>query len=411
MVWRWRISSFRIWQNFTPPSILARIEITKEHTSVDGIVKYFKDTFPKVHKVEAGLEFEHNGIVGHPDLVVWLSPTNIVIFDVKVFAMMNVTKSRAIRAQLASYVALARSKNLVCDTVGVIMPWQRDPPVKTYSVKCWNSSHLLNVALSSAEKVRMEPAQRMKWTDLLQNYNVGSHVHKDDAWNLVNSKLSTTTPFQIFLYGNNPSPATEQKGRKTWEREILKHSFSSYNAFVHAPYNLNLASEEPYVISAAKMYLRDAANFGFKGVVFHVGHHKDPTEGVEIMERNLNEILLASCPETPFILETPCGSQNELLSTPEEFGEFLLRFKEQLLGGCLDTCHVFVSGYSPMEYLEKMKRASERICLIHFNGSRKKKGCRADGHSHVTYVQNIPDEELVAILEVSKEWNVCSVTE
>ena len=159
------------------------------------------------------------------------------------------------------------------------------------------------------------------------------------------------------------------------------------------------------------MYLKDATKYGFKGVVFHTGHHPVKDEGVKIMKRNLTEILGVATSDAPFILETPCGNNNELLSTPEEFADFILEFPEPLLGVCLDTCHVFVSGYMPLDYIFRLGRVSDRVCLFHFNGSRKKMGCHADGHGHVTRPQNIPDEELVCILEKAWEWKVCSVTE
>lgn len=380
--------------------------------SIELIADYFKTSFPpgKIHKVVAEPEFVHSKVSGHPDLVIYLSPKKVAIFDVKVFSLMNVTKSRAIRAQMAMYISLARSQGLECDKIGIVMPWARNPAVCTYDVGKWSSDHLLELADVCAEKVKREPMQQMKWTSLLRQYNVGSHVELKDALGLLESKRALSTPFQIFLYGNNPSPKMEQASKQKWAK-IEPGAFSSYNAFVHAPYNLNLASDEKYVPIAAKMYLEHAAKYGFKGVVFHVGHHSSPEIGIAMMETNMRDILKGACPDTPFILETPCGNKNELLSTPEDFGEFVMRFPEALMGICLDTCHVFVADCMPMEYINRLGAASDRICLIHFNGSRKKQGCCADGHGHVTRVQNIPDEELVPVLEKAKAWGICSVTE
>ena len=379
---------------------------------LDDISNYFSEYFPpkKIHHASVGIEFVHNTISGHPDLVIYLSPTEVVIFDVKVFATMGMSKSREIKAQLSLYVALARSQGLVCNKAGIIMPWRRKPSVQLYDVSKWKSETLLEVASLAAEKVRAEPIQRIKWTNLLREYNVGSHVHKNDALRLIATKAPTSVPFQLFLYGNNPSADREQKARKEWMK-VPHLAFKNYDAYVHAPYNLTLALEEDYIVPAVRMYLEDAARCGFKGVVFHTGHHSNMKLGVENMKKNMQQILEYACPETPFILETPCGNNNELLSTPETFAEFVLNFPERLLGVCLDTCHVFVSGYLPMEYVRRLGSASDRICLIHFNGSRKKKGCHADGHGHVTRVQNIPDEELIPILEKAKEWEISSITE
>ena len=397
------------------PSILSERDKEKWSTNISdlsNIGTYFQTNFPlaKVHSLVCEAELSYDIISGHPDLIVYLSPKDVVIFDVKVFALMKRIKARDIRAQIAIYAALARKNGLICNRVGIIMPWARDPPVVMYDITKWNSDRLLDMAIVAANKIRKEPECRVKWRVLLGQYNVGSHVHKNDVICLAQTKEHTVFPFQLFLYGNNPSAEMERKARKEFDA-LHDGTFSSYNAFIHAPYNLNLALTDGYVVTAAKMYLRDSARLGFKGVVFHVGHHTESSKGIAIMKRNITEILKVVDPETPFILETPCGNSNELLSTPEEFGRFVTSFPERLCGICLDTCHVFVSGYMPTKYIESLGPASYRICLVHFNGSRKAFGCGADGHAPVTTVQNIPDEELIHVLERTKEWEICAVTE
>ena len=130
------------------------------------------------------------------------------------------------------------------------------------------------------------------------------------------------------------------------------------------------------------------------------------------MERNIRKVLSVVSIHTPFILETPCGNKNELLSTPEEFGEFICRFPELKLGACVDTAHTFVSGFYPLDYIERLSQdAKDRVCLLHFNGCRKKHACHSDGHAHVTRPQNIPDEQLIGVLEIAEKWGICSVTE
>ena len=38
---------------------------------------------------------------------------------------------------------------------------------------------------------------------------------------------------------------------------------------------------------------------------------------------------------------------------------------------CIDTCHVFVTGYESLEYLEKWnKRFPSSIVLVHYNDSK-----------------------------------------
>ena len=74
---------------------------------------------------------------------------------------------------------------------------------------------------------------------------------------------------------------------------------------------------------------------------------------------------------------------------------------------------VFVSGYLPDTYITKLIKygVGHRIKLIHFNGSRKPFGCHADGHSHVTNIQFIPDESLIEVLKYAKTKGIPCVTE
>jgi deoxyribonuclease-4 len=158
--------------------------------------------------------------------------------------------------------------------------------------------------------------------------------------------------------------------------------------------------------------MTDGLEYGFKGVVFHVGHHSNPKRGLELMEQRINEILDVVEPECLFILETPCGHANELLSTPEEFATFIKKFPLLKFGACVDTCHVYVSGTMPIDYISRLGSQADRVCLIHFNGSRKQFGQCVDGHCHVTNVcQRLPEEELIEVLKLARAWEVDCVTE
>ena len=392
--------------------------------SAQAVIDYFLEAYPAdqilkmVPQLEWAMDVEAEGkkLTGHPDLVVFLSETEVVIFDVKVFARLTGKgkDSRFIREQISLYIMLARHNGLTCNLVGIIMPWCRDPPVKTYDVTKWKSELLIPVAKVSTIKYLNTPAHRDKWFDILEGYRVGSHLHKDDALKIAKlpePRQRVLPPFQIFLYANNPSAEIEARERAKWRAVKPAISFQYSRAYVHAPYNLNFGKTLSYIAESAKTYLIDAARYQFRGVVFHVGHEEETTNGIEAMKSNIESLLDSVSDSAPFILETPCGNKNELLSTPEEFAKFVSQFPEHKVGICLDTCHVFVSGFLPMDYLKRLGPMADRVCLIHFNGSHKRQGAKADGHKHVTHIQNIPEDELVGILQWAQEWDVPCVTE
>lgn len=369
---------------------------------VDNIEIYFKKYYPyeKISKIVSHLELNVGNLVGHPDIIIFNTDNKIDILDVKVFYKLNGRgkDGKCIRLQLSLYAMLAREMGFECNKIGIVMPWKRDPVVEIFDISKWDSSKMLNISKETVNKVILTPEHRFKWCSLLNAYNVGTHIEKKEL-----DLTYKNTPFQIFLYGNNPSNELEEKGRKS----LVKDIYSDGIVYIHAPYNLNLAIDKDYVINACKNYLKDAEKVGAKGVVFHVGHCDDEDEGIEIMYKNLSEIL--SNNKVPFILETPCGNKNELLNTPTKFKFFIDKFKNKNLKVCVDTCHVFVSGFQLDEYINTLDTSS--IKLFHFNGSRKEFNSKVDGHMHVTEIQNIPEEKLLYVLNYSKKYNIDILTE
>ncbi len=366
----------------------------------------------------------HQVLEGHPDLVVWLSDTEVVIYDVKVFARTTHDINRQIRTQLSMYAALARAQGITVNTIGVIMPWARSPPVVEFDISKWDHTALLKLGIQAIPKVLYEDTHFQNWSMMLILANVGSHIRKETAEKISKCPHPVPKPFQIFLYGNNPSFDMETKGRAALYKN--PPDYTRHNIFIHAPYNVVLCidpSQTDWVVTAAQNYMRDATAIGARGVVFHTGHHPDSNTGIGILGKNLTRVLEVVDPRTPFLLETPCGNKNELLATPWEFSDFILQYPSDLVGVCVDTCHVFVSGHQPEDYIlalhtnddldspSLVDSAEERIRLIHFNGSCKTLGCHADGHAHPTTINNISDDQLVGVLEYAMKRNIPCVTE
>ena len=376
--------------------------------TLDDIYSFFKKIKAKKVVWQHNLLFEKTS--GHPDLVIYLSDKNVSIYDVKVFAR-STGKSNdcmSIRLQMASYIYLARKMGLTVNKVGIIMPWRRVNPVVEYDVGKWNSEDI-GECINIATKNTIEgPMHQHKWNKILHDYNVGSHVTKDDALRL--AYLSTQepihlAPIQFFIYGKTPSKEQEQKDRKKIIEKNL--NYEKQNAFVHAPYNLNLCDNKKYIYEAMIMYMKDCDSYGLKGVVFHVGHNEDPSAGMKNLRKNMNKLFEKYDGKCAAMIESPCGDKNSLLSNPNDLINFVNGYPQLKI--CVDTCHVFVAGYMPIDYITTI--GVDKISLIHFNGSRKLMGSKADGHAHVSTIQKIPDEQLLEILEISKKYKIACLTE
>lgn len=394
---------------------------------VSNVVSYFAENYPPEKILSIGYREQfilpqkthEKSVYIEPDIVVYKSEKEIFIYDIKVFTRTSSYTNKIIRLFISSYAAIARENGLKCNSIGVIMPWGREEAVKTFDITKWKQNALVEKLYSSVDRILYAPLHRVKWVNLLESYSVGRHT---DIESIEMDLIDHNLPLQIFLYGASPSQKDVRICRQIMGTDVadkkLLLDFSKFNVFVHAPYSITLASPEPYIAESIKMYLQDSYAVGAKGVVIHTGHHPDEEEGLKIMKSNMDKIKKFIRAETPLIIETPCCNKNEMLNTPSKLSEFVMGYQEDLVGICVDTCHVFVGGIQPLDYLEELKgenhfkpNAFERVCLVHFNGSRKKFGCCADGHAYVTEMNNIPDEQLEGVLEIASKYKIPCLTE
>jgi deoxyribonuclease IV len=166
----------------------------------------------------------------------------------------------------------------------------------------------------------------------------------------------------------------------------------------HALYLINLASpnDEIYGKSVASLQntMDVACAIEADGVVFHVGSHQGA--GFEVgLERAVPAIreALEHCSETTWLLiENSAGaggtigrSIDELVALYEALGS------HERLGICLDSCHLYVSGYDitdPAELERVLAELDERLGLerlraLHVNDSKAALGSNHDRHDNI----------------------------
>ena len=158
--------------------------------------------------------------------------------------------------------------------------------------------------------------------------------------------------------------------------------------YIHTQYIFNLASpatEDHYANNLMAKNLQYGKALGCRGVVVHVGKHVkiNIKDALEMMRHNILAVLQYATKECPFLLETPAGQGTELLTDMTEFIEFVLSFDDDRIAICVDTCHVFALGYSPIEYLENVLKHKGVLKLVHFNDSLDVLGSRKDRHARV----------------------------
>ena len=164
-----------------------------------------------------------------------------------------------------------------------------------------------------------------------------------------------------------------------------------------------LVAHAPYVMNAcaAKENLRDFAREVMADDLkrmeytpgnyynFHPGSHVG--QGTEIGIAKISEILnevLTDEQSTMVLLETMSGKGSEVGSTFQELREIIDRVeKNDKLGVCLDTCHVFAAGYDIVNNLDGVLEEFDKVLglellrAIHLNDSMMPFGSRKDRHA------------------------------
>jgi deoxyribonuclease IV len=167
---------------------------------------------------------------------------------------------------------------------------------------------------------------------------------------------------------------------------------------VHALYLVNLAApnDEVYGKSVATMRstVDTACAIEADGVVFHVGSHLGT--GLDAALARVvaaAEGLLGRCSETTWLLmENSAGAGGTI---GRSIGELAVLFdalgRHPRLGLCLDSCHLFVSGYD-VTRREELDRVLEevdasigldRLRALHVNDSKAPLGSNRDRHENV----------------------------
>jgi len=166
----------------------------------------------------------------------------------------------------------------------------------------------------------------------------------------------------------------------------------------HASYLVNLASSQEELweksITNLILELQRCRALGIPSVVLHPGAHcGDGVEaGLTRFIAGLDRALCESGAGVQVLVETTSGQGTGLGSSFEELAYILDNSRDwQLLGVCLDTCHLFAAGYElrTAEGYEATIAALEctvgldAVRLLHLNDSKKGLNSRVDRHEHI----------------------------
>jgi deoxyribonuclease-4 len=228
---------------------------------------------------------------------------------------------------------------------------------------------------------------------------------------------------QLFVQSPRTWRPTNHKP-ETIERFKSERSRLEAPVFAHALYLVNLASpnEDIYRRSVETMCttMDVACRIEADGVIFHVGSHQGSgfESAVDRVAQAMEEILEHANDRTWLLMENSAGAGGTIGRSLEELAALYERLgRHPSLGVCLDSCHLYVSGWDVTERSELDRLVAEldsqvgidRLRALHVNDAKAPLGSNRDRHENIgqgmmgeklgVFISHPAFAELAALLE------------
>ena len=227
---------------------------------------------------------------------------------------------------------------------------------------------------------------------------IGAHLSTKGGLPTVWDRAAAIEASAVALFAKN---SNQWKGKELTPEICAEFAQrrSVKPVLTHASYLINLATtnEDFHRKSIAALIdeLDRAERLGIHAVVLHPGAHMGAgaDNGLDQIARSLDQIH-AQIPDHKVVtlLETAAGQGSCLGCSFEELGKILDRVDDpSRIGICIDTCHIFASGYDirsrdgyerTIEELDA-HAGIENVGAFHLNDSKKPLGSRVDRHEHI----------------------------
>ncbi len=201
------------------------------------------------------------------------------------------------------------------------------------------------------------------------------------------------TKNQIQWFGKKLSMLDIEMFYNEWKKSSIS------KIIAHTSYLINLASPEGKTyersISALIDEIRRCEELGISCLVLHPGAHKGRGETWGI--RRIADALKITIEETTkcevrILLETTAGQGSTIGHKFDQLAQIMeMVGRDNRIGVCFDTCHVFASGYdistehgyrNTLKYFDRIIGLSF-LLAFHLNDSLSPLGSKLDRHAHI----------------------------
>jgi deoxyribonuclease-4 len=232
-----------------------------------------------------------------------------------------------------------------------------------------------------------------------KHFSVGIHISNI---NDIFTAPSNINSFQLFV-----SSTTNYNDDKY--KKVLKHiQNNNINIVVHASYSINLSrtwDKNDWWIQQFINEIKNAHSIGSSMIVIHTG--KKLSLHLSLALNNMYSSLLYIHKKTKknyshikILIETPSGQGSETLTDIHDLCSFLNKFythpdetMHDRIGICIDTCHIFASGFD-IRTANNIKKlfdiidkslGIDKVKLCHLNDSKSDINSKVDRHANIGY--------------------------
>lgn len=268
----------------------------------------------------------------------------------------------------------------------------------------------------------------------MSEFRIGRHINISHIFFATPSYAECLgcTIFQIFLMiPQRIMTKSKQKEElikfgKQLEKKDLK-------MVIHGSYSINLCHphKNKKFVSSLKSLVQDlnsSADIGKNclGVIIHMGKNVPENnitdeEALQNYVEGLKKALKITPKNTTIILETGASQGHEVGSKIDGLAKIyngLTNMEKERIMFCIDTCHIFATGYDISDkigvnrYFKEFddKIGLDKIALMHFNDSKTKLGSGVDRHADLGY-GFIKEKGLKAVAQFAKKHNISLVCE
>lgn len=231
---------------------------------------------------------------------------------------------------------------------------------------------------------------------------IGSHVSISKGISSAieySHKLKSTA---IGLFIKNPlrwniSNITHQT-IENFKEMCIKYNYSSNQILPHSGFLINLGHPNPFFLNKSRISLIEEVirceKLGLKYLNFHPGSHLNKISKkkcLELISESIN-FILQKTKKIILVIENTAGQGTNLGYNFNQLAFIINRVKnKERVGICLDTCHLFASGYdlrTKKQYLKTFKSFDKKIGFsylkgVHLNDSKHILGSKKDRHENL----------------------------